>query len=155
MFSPEMIAALVTPVVSLLTGYMTYRVGLKQAEKENPSSPETPKNTHEAEQALILVKETIAVNGTDDERADLASFERNPERYQDALRRALIDLAARDETFVQRLQTIAEQANLQTGGIVIRDSAKIYGPVTAENKGTINPTYNFNTDQDTHGMSED
>jgi hypothetical protein len=96
----------------------------------------------------LVIRAGIATHGNADEQADLASFERNPPRNRGNLERAMADLAQRSQPFAQQLQTLAQQANIQTGGVQgtvnVSDQGKIYGTATGVNTGTISGTYTFN-----------
>jgi hypothetical protein len=100
----------------------------------------------------LVIRAGIVTHGNEDEQADLASFERNPPRYADMFTRTLADIANRQPDFAQELRTVAQQANIQTGGVQgtvnVSDQGKIYGTATGVNTGTISGTYTFNDHED-------
>ena len=151
---PQVIAGAISGLVSLITGYMTYRVGMKNADQKGTPAPEKPddRTLKQGEQAIEVVKAGVAQYGDEDEQADLANFERNPTRYEDALRRVLTDVASRNPAFAQQLQTLAQQANIQTGGVQgtvnVSDQGRIYGPTAGTNTGTMSGTYTFGREDD-------
>ncbi len=107
------------------------------------------------ERAAPIIKAGVERHGDADEKADLASFERNPARYEGALAKVLTDIAAREPAFAGQLQTIADEANIQTGGVhgevIARDNAKIQGMVAGVNEGTMTITFTFSDEVDTRG----
>jgi hypothetical protein len=127
MADPSIIGAVITGLVSLLSSYMTYRVGVKQAEQKGGPMPAHPDETtlKQGEQAMEIVKVGVAQLGDEDEQADLTGFERNPQRYQEALMRVLTDISARAPAFAQQLQILAQQANIETEGV--RGAVNLYG----------------------------
>jgi len=57
------------------------------------------------------------------------------------LSKVIADVAARSPAFAGQLQTLAQQANIQTGGaqgkVEISGEGKVYGPAVGLNPGTI------------------
>ena len=133
-------------LVTLMTGYMQYRAAVETAKQAGTAPPSSPMEADQGERALTVVKEGIATYGNADEQADLANFERNPQRNRADIERTMSDLAARSQPFAQQLQTLAHHANIQTGGVQgsvnVTDEGKIYGPATGVNTGDITYTYN-------------
>ncbi len=140
---PQVIAAGITSVVSLISGYMTYRVGMKSASEKGTPEPEKPDEAvlTKGKQAVQVVRSGVAQYGDEDEQADLANYERNPTRYADTFRRVLTDIATREPAFAQQLQTLAQNANIQTGGVQgsvnVSGNGRVYGPVAGTNTGTM------------------
>jgi hypothetical protein len=149
MADQSIISAAITGVVSLLSAYMTYRVGLKQAEQKGAPAPAKPdeQTLTQGERALEIVKAGVAQHGDADEQADLASFERNPQRYQDALARVMTDIATRSPAFARQLQTLAQQANIQTGGIK--------GEINVSDQGKVDQAAGVNTGTMTYQARDD
>jgi len=152
-YDSQVIGAAISGMVALLGSYMTYRVGMKTAE-QHPSAQISPKpdekTLQQGKQALELVHTGVAQYGNEDEKADLESFERNPQRNVTNLRRALEDLVGREPEFAQRLLMFAQQANMRTGGQgnVTISGDTVQGSVTGLNQGTISSTYTFNSNHD-------
>jgi len=99
------------------------------------------------EQAAPLVKAAVQQHRSLDQRA-LVNFEDDPELYEGALKTMLTCLAERNQAFATQLQTAAQQANLQTGGV--QGSVNIYGgkvdQAAGVNTGTM--TYHAGKDED-------
>lgn len=140
MIDPTVIGTAISGVVSLITSYMTYRVGMKTA--ENAAAKPDDKTVQQGESALEIVRTGVSQYGTEDEKADLANFERNPQRYEAAFAQMLIDIANRYPVFAQELQSFVRQNDVQPGSINI-SGGTIQGNVVNQNPGTINSTYNL------------
>lgn len=142
MTDPTIIGAAISGVVSLLSAYLTYRLGIRQAEQQ--AAPEKPDDTTlvQGQHALELVIAGVDRHGDADEHADLASFRRNPQRYQETLAKVLTDIARREPAFAQQLQTFAQQAAIQASGVhgTVNNPGTITGNAAGVNTGTM--TYN-------------
>jgi hypothetical protein len=141
-------ATVITALVSLMTGYMQYRAAVETAQQSGAAEPEKPAEADQGERALTVVREGIVTHGNEDEQADLASFERNPPRNRGNLERAMAELAQRSQPFAQELRTLAQQSNIQTGGVQgtvnVSDQGKVYGPTAGVSEGDMSGTYTFN-----------
>ncbi len=150
-------AAVIGALVSLMTGYMQYRAAVETAKQNKKPEPAKPPEANQGQRALTVIREGIVTHGNDDEQADLANFERNPQRNRGDLERAMTDLAQRSDPFAQQLQTLAQQANIQTGGVQgtvnVSGQGKVYGPATGVNTGTISGTYTFNERDEDNGQT--
>jgi hypothetical protein len=146
-------AAVISGLVTLLSTHAKYRADFEQAQQKDSVVPEKPEEAKRGEAALAIVKAGIEQRGTEKEQADLKLFERNPQRYQDGLVRALTNLAMREPTFAQQLQRLVQQANIQTSGVQgnvnVSGQGKIYGSAAGLNAGTISGTYTFGGDDET------
>lgn len=144
MIDPATAGAVITGIVSTLTAYMNYKVGMRKAEQEDAARPPVPdtETVEHAEAALPVIQHAVNQYGNEDEKADLASFERNPQRNASNLERTLIDIAGRVPEVAQQLQTLAQQANMQGSGVNI-SGGTVYGSVTGQNTGTQTNTYTF------------
>jgi hypothetical protein len=153
MIDPTTASAVISGLVSILTAYMTYRVGMKQAEQQGktgqatdaPTKPEAP-IVEQAEAALPVVREGVRQHGDQREQTALANFEDDPEMYGPVLERVLTGIASRQPEFLHQLQTAAQQANVQGRGVNI--SGNVYGNVMDLNTGSITSTYNFGNGDD-------
>jgi hypothetical protein len=80
----------------------------------------------------------------------IENFEDDPETYQEAMQKALARLAERSQPFAQQLQTLAQQANIQTGGVQgsvnVTGQGKIIGPSAGVNTGTMGGTFHVGGD---------
>lgn len=144
MIDPAIAGAMITGIVSTLTAYMNYKVGMRKAEQEGAARPTAPdtKTVERAEAALPVVQRAVEQYGNEDEKTDLVSFERNPQRNASNLERTLIDIVGRVPEVAQQLQTLAQQANVQGSGVNI-SGGTVYGSVTGQNTGTQTNTYTF------------
>lgn len=87
MVDPTAIAAVINGLVGTLSAYMTYKVGMKQADRPEPVT--------EKEQLAAAVTDLVQSHGTPDEALALAGFNKNPELFAEALRLALHEIASR------------------------------------------------------------
>ncbi len=144
MMDPATTSAVIGGLVATLSAYMNYKVGMRKFEQENTAKPAEPDKQiiDQAEAALPVIRSAVEQYGNEDEQADLTSFERNPQRNAGNLERTLTDIATRQPAFAQQLQTLAQQANIQSGGVHI-SGGTVYGGVTGHNTGTQTNTYNF------------
>jgi hypothetical protein len=144
--------AVITGLVGAYKAYTEYKAAVVKAQSEQKAAPAKTDEAAKGEQVAQVVETGIQKYGDADEQADLANFERNPERYRESLVRVLSDVAAREPAFAGQLQTVAQQANIQTGGVqgtaTVRDNARVYGTVAGVNTGTISGTYNTGDDKD-------
>jgi hypothetical protein len=102
------IAAVITGLVSLMTGYMTYRNEKQQIEQAGGEQPTETPQVQEGKQALEVVSKGVAQHGTKAEQNDLDSFENDPtsQRRVDNLTQSLQDLAQRNEHFRAMLEAM-------------------------------------------------
>lgn len=146
-FDPQIISATIGGIVSLITGYMTYRVGMKPAEQSADKPDED--TLKQGESALSIVRTSVSQYGNDDEKADLANFERNPPRYAEQLRQVLTDIATRYPVFMEQLDSFAQQNDLKRGqvrgSVNVSGQGRIYGNTAGVNQGDMTGTYNFGT----------
>jgi hypothetical protein len=142
--------AVITGLVGAYKAYTEYKAAVVKVQAEQQAAPAKIEEVAKGEQVAQVVETGIEQHGNADERADLANFERNPERYREGLARVLSDVAAREPAFAQQLQTVAQQANIQTGGVQgsvnVSGQGKIYGAAVGTNTGTISGTYTIDDD---------
>lgn len=131
--------AVITGLVGAYKAYTEYKAAVAKAETEKTPPPAKSPDAAQGEQAAPIIKAGVQQHGDDDEQSDLASFERNPAPYEGALAKVLADIAAREPAFAGQLQTIANEAKIQTGGVhgevVARDNAKIQGLMAGVTRG--------------------
>lgn len=147
MADASVISAVISGVVSVIGSYLTYRVGIKTA--KNGAQPLTPDDAtlRKGEQAAEIVQTGLSRYGTDDEKADLANFERNPVRYESQFRQVIMDVATRSPAFMQQLESIATQLDLKPdvqGSVTVTDQATVNGNIAGVNQGTMSGTYHLN-----------
>jgi hypothetical protein len=93
------IAAVITGLVSLMTGYMTYRNEKQRIEQPGDTEPDATSQVQEGKQALDVVREGIQKHGDTNDQRTLAGFEAEPDEYADMLKKKLTNLAQQNEHF--------------------------------------------------------
>lgn len=85
-----------------------------------------------------------------EEQTALAGYQQSPQLFEPVLAKVLADVDAREAAFAGRLQTAAQQAQIQTGGVQgsVNNYGMIKGAAVGVNTGTISGTY---TDSDDEG----
>lgn len=143
---PATISAGITGVVGLLSAYMQYRVGMKQAEQKGEAAVEKPdeQTLEKGEQALVVLQKAVAEHDNEDERADLANFERNPRRYKDDIIRVIQDIAKRDQAFADQILRLQPQVgnDVKQGNVTINNSTTTGTNAGVIDNSTINQTFN-------------
>ncbi len=157
---PTIAGSIISGIVSLVSAYMTYRVGMKDTDQKGALPPDKPDGAtlKNGEAAMNVVRTGIVQFGNADEQADLVNFERNPTRYEPLLATVVTDIARRNATFAQQLQLLAQHTNLSTSpvhGTVNVSGGTVYGPVAGTNTATMDSTYTFTTPAEDYHDSED
>ena len=137
--------AVITGLVNTYKAYIDYKTAVAKAQADK--APVRTEEVAKGEKIAEVVKAGIAQHGSEDERTDLASFERHPQRYNNSLARVISDIASREHGFAQQLQTLAQEVSIQTDGVqgsVNINGGKVYGAVVGVNTGTISGTYTIN-----------
>ena len=130
-------------LVSVFTAYTQYKGAVKQAEAKQESPPVKSDEAAKCKAVAQVVETAITKHGNEDERADLANFQRNPQRYADAIATVIREIAAREPGFAQQLQVLVQQANIAQDGsnvVNIKNEASNYGA-----QGTFNAPVSFGT----------
>lgn len=155
MIDPTTASAVISGLVTSLTSYMTYRVNMKKAEYEAKAPTEKPDNKtmEQGEAGLAVIEQGIKQHGTPDEQTALMGFQQNPTMFRPVLEDALRSLAVRSPEFAQQLQSLAQQANIQLGGIQgtvnVSGQGKVYGNAFGVVHGNVEGgTYNVNEHDD-------
>jgi|SRR5579859_1529682 len=148
MADPATLGIIITGLVGVVKAYTSY----KAATAKNTNAPKDS-TVSTGEHVAPALTNAIKRHGTAKEQMTLQSFEQDPEVYEEPLKRVLIRLAEQNQGFAAELQTLAQQANIQTGGsqgtVNVSGNSTIYGPVAGTNHGTINSTYSLDTHQRT------
>jgi len=144
------LSAVINGLVSVFTAYTQYKAATKQAEVKQEAPPAQSAEVAKGEVVAQVVETAITKHGTEDERADLANFQRNPQRYADTIAAVIRELATREPSFAQQLQLLAQQANIARAGsnvVNINNDASNYGaqgifnaPVSFETRHTVGDT---------------
>lgn len=143
MIDAAIISASISGVVSLISTYIKHRLDTQQSQQPVASVPSTEElaQIEKGGQALTVVKSCVDKHGNEDEQADLGNFERNPLRYQDALRQALLDLASREPSVASQIEELAGNLDAQTGSaqgtVNISGKAKVFGPAIGVMSGNL------------------
>jgi len=99
-----------------------------------------------------VVERGIQKYGKPEEQTALAGYQQSPQLFEPVLSKVLSDIAAREPAFAGQLQTVAQQANIQTGGVQgsvnVSGQGKIYGTAVGTNTGSITGTYTIGDDKD-------
>ena len=117
MADPVTLGVIITGLVGAYKAYTDYRAAVAKAKAEQKSAPAKSEAAAKGEQVAPLVKAAVQQHGDAKTQQTLALFEDDPDIYQEALRKALTRLAERSPAFATQLQTLAQQANIQTGGV--------------------------------------
>jgi hypothetical protein len=144
MADPVTLGVIVTGLVGAYKAYADYKAAVtKTATKEELPAKTEP--VAKGELVAPLVKNAIEKHGEPKEQTTLQLFEEDPDTYEEALKKVLTYLAQRNPTFATELQTLAEQANIQTGGfqgtVNVSEGGIVYGPTAGTNHGTMSGTY--------------
>ncbi len=149
MADPITIGVIITGLVGAYKAYTEYKAAVVKAQAEQKSAPAKSAEATKGEQAAPLVKAAVQQHGDAKAQQTLALFEDDPDTYDEALRKVLTRLAEQNTAFATQLQTVAQQANIQTGGV--QGSVNVSGEgkvdqAAAINQGTMN--YNAREDKD-------
>src|SRR6266508_2716751 len=139
--------AAITGLVGVYKAYTEYKAAVAKAGEQEEAAPARSAEAAKGEQAAPLVKAAVQQHGdTKDQRA-LANFEDDPELYEGALKTMLTRLADRSPAFATQIQTLAQQANIQTGGI--KGEVNVSGQAKVDQAAGVNTgtmTYNARDD---------
>jgi hypothetical protein len=129
MADPVTLSAIISGLVGVFTAYTQYRATVKHPEpaKSDQSAPD--EDVRKGEMVAAVIEPAVTQHGTEDERADMANFIRNPQRYAEALALVLRDMAGRSPAFAQQLQLLVQQANIAPAGTTMHfdNKASNYG----------------------------
>lgn len=137
MTDPVTLGVIITGLVGAYKAYTEYKAAVVKAEAEQKAAPAKAEEATKGEQAAPLVKAAVQQHGDGKVQQTLALFEDDPETYQEALRKVLTRLAEQNPAFASQLQTVAQQANIQTGGI--------QGAVNVSGEGKVDQAAGVNT----------
>jgi hypothetical protein len=139
-------------LVSAYKAYTEYKAATAKATETKTAPPAKSEAAAKGEQAAPIIKASVQQHGEPKDVRVVESFEDDPDTYEKALQKTLARLAERSQPFAQQLQTLAQQANIQTGGVQgsvnVSDQGRVYGTATGVNTGTISGTYTFKDDDE-------
>jgi hypothetical protein len=104
----EPITAVITGLVSLIKGYMTYRNEKAKIEQEGSQAP-SQAELHEGEQALQTVEAGVKQHGGGTEQQTLDLFKQQPGVFQKPLADVLLQLADQKPDFAALLRKTQEE----------------------------------------------
>lgn len=143
MADPTIVQAVITGLVSTFAAYTTYKTAVGKAEQEQTPPPPQPDDAAKGAAVASVIETAIAQHGTADEQADLANFQRNPQRYAGAFASVLADIAARSPEVAQQLQVLTQQANIAQAGSLVVNIGNYASNQGAQ--GTFNAPVTFGT----------
>jgi len=147
MADPVTLGVIITGLVGAYKAYTDYKAAVAKTEAEKKAAPTKDAEAAKGEQAAPLVKAAVQQHGdTKDQRA-LENFEDDPELYEGALKTMLTRLADRSPAFAGQLQSLAQQANIQTGGV--------QGSVNVSGQGKVDQAAGVNTGTMTYNARDD
>ena len=142
--------AVITGLVGAYKAYTEYKAAVVKAQAEQKAIPAKTEEVAKGEQVAQVVETGIQTYGKPEEQTALAGYQQSPQLFEPVLTKVLADVAAREPAFAGQLQIVAQQANIQTGGIQgavnVSGEGKIYGTAVGTNTGTISGTYNIGDD---------
>jgi hypothetical protein len=138
---------IITGLVGAYKAYADYKAAIVKAEEKRESAPAKSTEVAKGEQAAPLVTAAVQQHGDVKAQQTLTLFEDDPDTYQEALRKVLARLAEHNPAFAQQLQTVAQQANIQTGGV--------HGQVNVSGDGKVDQAAGVNTGTMTYQARHD
>jgi hypothetical protein len=124
-----------------------YKATVIKAKAEQKMAPAQSEEARKGEQVATVVQAAVQQHGDAKAQQTLALFEDDPDTYQEALRKVLARLAEQNPAFASQLQTVAQQANIQTGGI--------QGSVNVSGEGKVDQAAGVNTGAMTYHARDD
>lgn len=121
---PSVIGSMVTGLVGALSAYMTYKVGMKQAEQKADTAK--PDKVKKGEAVAPLIEAAIQKYGRNDEKTALTGFQQNPKLFEAVLIHVLTDLATRSPEVAVQLQALSQQEGINTTGGQTAIGSNIY-----------------------------
>jgi Na+-transporting methylmalonyl-CoA/oxaloacetate decarboxylase gamma subunit len=144
--------AVIAGLVAAYKAYTDYKAAVVKAEAEKAAAPAKSAEAAKGEQVAPVVKAAVQQHGTAKEQTTLELFEGDPDTYRTALEKVLADLATKNSAFAGQLQTVAQQADIQTGGVSgtvnVSGEGKVYGAAVGVNIGEIKGEYKFGAEDD-------
>ncbi len=139
--------AVITGLVGAYKAYTEYKAALVKAQAEQQAAPAKDAEAAKGEQVAQVVETGIQTYGKPEEQTALAGYQQSPQLFEPVLSKVLSDIAAREPAFAGQLQTIAQQANIQTGGIK--------GEVNVSGEGKVDQAAGVNTGTMTYQARDD
>jgi len=147
MADPVTLGVIITGLVGAYKAYTEYKAATAKADEQKETAPTKSAEATKGEQAAPLVKTAVLQHGDAKDQRALENFEDDPDLYEGALKTMLTRLAAREPAFAGQLQTLAQQANIQTGGV--------QGKVNVSGEGKVEQAAGVNTGTMTYNARDD
>jgi hypothetical protein len=149
MADPVTLGVIITGLVGAYKAYADYKAAVAKAAEQKQATPIKSAEAAKGEQAAPLVQAAVQQHGDAKAQQTLVLFEDDPDTYQEALRKVLARLAEQNPAFAGQLQTVAQQVNIQAGGVhgTVNVSGGKVDQAAAVNQGTM--TYNTRDDNAT------
>jgi hypothetical protein len=117
--------AVITGLVGAYKAYTEYKAAAAKARAEQQAAPAKTEAAAKGQQVAEVVETGIQKYGKPEEQTALAGYQQSPQLFAPVLSKVLTDIATREPAFATQLQTLAQQANIQTGGV--QGSVNNYG----------------------------
>lgn len=152
MADPVTLGVIITGLVGAYKAYTEYKAAVAKLREKQDTPPSKGEAAAKGEQVAPLIKAAVEQHGATKEQTTLQLFEDDPETYEEPLKKVLISLADHNPAFASHIQTLAQKADIQTGGIQgsinVSGQGKVYGPAAGVNTGTMSGTYSFGETDD-------
>ena len=139
--------AVITGLVGAYKAYTEYKAAVAKAKADLQAAPTKTEEAAKGEQVAEVVESGIQKHGKPEEQTALAGYQQNPQLFEPVLSKVLSDIADRSPAFAQQLQTLAQQANIQTGGV--------QGNVNVSGEGNVDQAAGVNTGTMTYHAGKD
>lgn len=137
MVDPATLGVIISGLVGAYKAYAEYKATVVKAQAEQKATPAKTEAATKGEQVAQVVETGIQKYGKPEEQTALAGYQQSPQLFEPVLSKALTDIATREPAFAQQLQTLAQQANIQTGGV--QGSVNISGQGKVDQAAGVNP----------------
>ena len=147
MVDPATLGVIITGLVGAFKAYTEYRAAAARAEVQHTAAPAPNPQATRGEQTAPIIQAAIQRYGDAKEQTTLALFEKDPEIFQEALQRVLIQLAGRSPIVAAEIQELARRDQSRGGtnqnSATVAGQAIVYGLVVGGNYGTIESEYHI------------
>jgi hypothetical protein len=147
MADPVTLGVIITGLVGAYKAYTEYKVAVAKAKIDQQAAPAKTEEAAKGEQVAQVVESGIQKYGKPEEQTALAGYQQSPQLFEPVLSKVLTDIATREPAFAQQIQTLAQQANIQTGGV--------QGSVNVSGQGKVDQAAGVNTGTMTYHTRDD